>query len=572
MTTMDSDSESQDSDEGRRFRFEATRKDATASLRSRKRKLSPSRTNARHRLRSRERDYPDRRSSDKPRKDHVKESQKSSDVNSFSKDHDTKYLKDNNDATRSSSRYKDNRNSRNPSSHKKLNICRESSLKKSRKDSRLCENDKRRSHNHSTDRNYDGKPSEKHTKICQDRRKLQSRERSREQSHQVCSTKMSHAGRSNDDGNKNKSLGKMLRKDDKGKNVSDEDKNIEKGNIVSKANSKSRSSSPSSKQECKDLNLSDFDILSDTEENSSDNSGSKQGSKESIRVENILPYDCGSSTKKRLSKHQYERLLNRQVVTKGSKLQELEKVGVKNVNQLLGNSNNNRSAVPNFTLGASATILTDPDLPTSTICQKEISSYDYSDIQSMKIGSDHSNSSGPRNAECEESIRKKREEDKNSVLKETGMLPVAPRIIGPTLPSHLRQSIENTEKEMEDTFGPALPPHLALKNVVDKNSEEQDLFPICSVYDTNKSESTETILSASEGEDNDVVGPLPSDHPALEDDLVQQQLECRARRLKMELAMCVSLLERRLLIAFCKCVKLAYQNLSCVTHASNQNL
>lgn len=116
------------------------------------------------------------------------------------------------------------------------------------------------------------------------------------------------------------------------------------------------------------------------------------------------------------------------------------------------------------------------------------------------------------------------------------------KIIGPYLPECFKKQIEENisknnddddddeKEEEEDTFGPALPPHLASKNceaLVQELPVKMDI-----------SDSVKDVKNYEEDDEDDdgCIGPLPVNHPALQDDLVQQQLEYRARMIKRELA------------------------------------
>ena len=491
MTTMDSDSESQDSDEGRRFRFEATRKDSSSSLQSRKRRSEPSRSSIRRtRSRSRDRMSKNRRESDRSRQVPKKESRGSLDSKRISRERDTKHSsKDINDSSRSNSRH--SRESKNSSNHKEFN--RESPSRNSRKTSRVRSREREREVNKFRDRN---------------------RRHSRERSHQGSRPKVSESVRNREEISKTEPLRKLSRRENE-KIVKDAEK------IVGESDSNSRPSSPTERHECKDLNLSDFDIVSDTEENSSDNSSSRQRSVESVR------HSMDAGIKRRVSKQQYERLLKRQAVKKRRHLEELQKVKTANGDELPGTSNNNRSAVSDFLLGQNAVASTAIN---ARQCDGEVGRID--DVETEPIDSD-SDTYGPvlppKSEDCDEEISGMEEEKKEE---EKGT-----RIIGPTLPAHFRRTAgkEEGEEEGEDTFGPALPPHLTQQ----REDEEDTVVGPVLVEELKKQGNLEEILSESDGDD-DFMGPLPVDHPALENDPVQQQLERRARRLKAELAACVS--------------------------------
>ncbi|XP_001606446.1 GPALPP motifs-containing protein 1 [Nasonia vitripennis] len=159
---MDSDSESQDSDDGRRFRFETTRKDATSLP---KRKISPQRSRHTEQRRSRSRD----RSSRDDRSRHSKD------------DHSRRNRSPNDRDTNNRHSTKDR------SSKDSKNSSRDSSSRR-----QPHEKDSRSHRTKDSSRGYDSKESRdskdrdsKHKSKAREKHKKHSRDRSRERSSQI---------------------------------------------------------------------------------------------------------------------------------------------------------------------------------------------------------------------------------------------------------------------------------------------------------------------------------------------------------------------------------------------------
>lgn len=98
-------------------------------------------------------------------------------------------------------------------------------------------------------------------------------------------------------------------------------------------------------------------------------------------------------------------------------------------------------------------------------------------------------------------------------------------IENPTLSDHA------THEDSDSIFGPALPPHL-LKPKRNDDTIRKVIGPTLP-SDFQPLNSDEITRVESEDEEDDI-GPLPADHPALETNYVHKQLERRAQRIKNE--------------------------------------
>lgn len=149
--------------------------------------------------------------------------------------------------------------------------------------------------------------------------------------------------------------------------------------------------------------------------------------------------------------------------------------------------------------------------------------------------------------------------DNEKDLERTTDYKVASNEIGPTLPGNLKISslsedsknnkLEDKEKKNEedkqkgeedkddklaeeeeevDEFGPALPPHLHRRKIVGPVLPDN--------FDVSLDEKSTNLNLKSDSEEEedpaDVLGPLPADHPANQDNYIQLQLEYRARKVK----------------------------------------
>ncbi|XP_015111497.1 luc7-like protein 3 isoform X2 [Diachasma alloeum] len=254
MTTMDSDSESQDSDEGRRFRFEATRKDPMTPFQSYRRDISPLNNASRHcRTRSRDRTIHTRREN---RNIPISTKERTNERNNYEEPRSSKEKKN----LSSDSGRKKEAGSKNRDLKKTYKTSRDVQERNSscRDDQILQSRDEKRKR--SRDRNWEYKSSGKYRKYSREREQLSQRAKSFQ---------------------RQKPSGEKIGNHDKDKLNQLEHRNIE---------------DKPDRQDCKDLNLSDFDIVSDAEGNS-DNSDEiiESGN------ENIERRDCNAAENDKIS-------------------------------------------------------------------------------------------------------------------------------------------------------------------------------------------------------------------------------------------------------------------------------
>lgn len=439
MTTMDSDSESQDSDEGRRFRFEATRKDPITALQSRRKDISPYSNSLRRRARSREHARYTRRE-DKKTSDSTKER-----TNDRNNHEERRSSKDQKSGSSDSKRNKGVRN-KNRESEKTYEVSRDVQKRDSScRDARILKNrDEKRKRSH--DRSWENKSRDKYRKYPREKERLNQRHKS-SQRQNPCEEEI---------GNHNKAKRPELLK-----------KDIQEMHDP---------------QDCKDLNLSDFDIVSDTEENS----------------DNID--EAIEST-------------NDEIEGRDRNSKENDKVTFRNDDKSPGSYFSNPDDVSDFLLASTSAKSISTNNSNTPLCKHDKAGLKKLDLE----------------RESEKAV------DKYDEIDEKNYGPALPpsvktkscdslKIIGPCLPEYLKK-FGDTNDEEDNQFGPALPPHLQKKEDATTGSAFLD--------------ATETATVVDEDEEG-VVGPLPADHPALKDDLVQQQLEYRAQLIKRELAEIVS--------------------------------
>lgn len=507
---MDSDSESQDSDEGRRFRFEATRKDAhVTQSAARRRKPSPFQPNRRpSREKSRERTRHDRsRSHDKDRR----------------KDRD---------------RHSRDRHGRSGSGSKEpVRSSKNSKEDRSRKD----REDRHRDHNHkSLHKDYDRRDSRSRD-FKRDRR------RSRD-SYDRRSDKRDRSRR-------------YSRERDRHKKSRDNERVVEantgNGDKNSTHDDNDRISNLSN-QDCKDLNLSDFDIVSDTEGNSQSDS--------SLRGRNWSRDSRDRKSRLRTRSRSRSRGKSRESKSRSrsrSKLKAspIEIVGDEIVIDSIGNDNeeeeeeddddlekfNTDILLHASTSAPSLDSVNDNDnLKICTDLIDNLSDDDdnknYSNLNIDDIDEEnHGENSGEvdvSSANCygptlpPKSVgnpAKSVSETKNSEVK----------IIGPCLPDGFKKIAQDED----EAFGPSLPP--TLQRV---GEEKKRIGPSLPRHLMEHLEDEDDYLMEVDvegepdelDEEEEILGPLPADHPAIGSDRIQRQLEYRARLIKEELAEIVS--------------------------------
>lgn len=457
MTTIDSDSESQDSDDGRRFRFEATRKDDTLRLQSHNKRRSPLSKSSNYRSRSADRSRHNRRDSDKTKQERDrKEGANDRDKRKNSKERDpirsNKHEKSNNKESRHTNkgnlkdvkephesrtliegekRCNDNKNlnqreckdaAKNSSNSKDYRNSKDSRLKESKNIGIRASKDTTKIRETKDLRDHDVKSiRDRETKTTRDlevknpRDRDRGPKRTREVSHERSSS-LKHGHRSrekyrSDDRSNNRDRSKQL-EDDKTKEKVPERKirlkkqlerkilkrdNHSPSKILEQIGSDSESDlgaldpdvgpvlSLDTYEDCKEMNLSDFDIISDTEGTSSDSPDTKSSARKGaiIRGEILAPHYYGPKIKKRVSRRQYERLVRKQAALNTRRLEEIYKVNPRNDVAKLAPSNNNPSAVSDFLLGPEASMSAVGDRRRSRKSEEEFSQ-DWNEDQELQ--------------------------------------------------------------------------------------------------------------------------------------------------------------------------------------------
>ncbi|XP_051167886.1 uncharacterized protein DDB_G0283697 [Leptopilina boulardi] len=522
MTTMESDSESQDSDDGRRFRFEATRKDATTiiskyrdspySSRLEQQSRSPGPSSERNRrdnekFLNRGRDSRSRYDSRHSSRD--SDSKDRRDRHSFQK-----YLKDSKDAHDSKHlKQRDDKDYKNLSLQKDRDECdikKESKISRSNeKDLKIQQRESRNSRDGNRKRSRDRSRSDRSSS---DRHKLKYHEKHK-----------SHS----------KDKDRILGKNEKHQKISNEPK-YDNDNNLSKTKI-------STQNLCREFNISDFEIVSDLEEFSSDCSNDSNN-------------DNKTKLKKRHTKQQNLELIDNEIERKKFN-DDLQKVNSRNGNHSSSSSNNNPSAFSDYSLESSNKKIQDNEKMTNRLTSIEtVISRDFS--YNEKIIKSNEKNSGDNN----EDISDIDEENENRKI-----------VIGPIMPSSSQSTIQDNnllskkwekiskskkhqneelldQSSQKRTIGPTLPPHLLVKKLdSDDDDDDDDVYgPVLPSHLTKK-EKTQKVYGptlpselktddvSAESDDDDVIGPLPADHSAHKTSIVQQSLELRAQRIQYQL-------------------------------------
>lgn len=581
MTPMDSDSESQDSDEGRRFRFETTRKDPVAPVDTSSRSNPPEKKSKSHkssRCEDSSRHYRDRKERSKhdsarktDNKDlrhlikHVKyeswsNSRQEDGSKNSHKDRDVRDVSAAND--RGSRHSSGGGDARERSRESKRQSDRDWSVHRAQ-----------RSREHSYERNHDELrgSGDKHRSRCRERHKHRSQDRSRERSHQSTKIKSSSGDRSREDYGKPDSSRKLSVKENRSQNSRDCSSPKSVGRVRSHscesrstleyfAGEDVRKESSLDTPDCKELDLSLFDVLSETDENTSDGPDSRCRTLSLRHRETMREHDSSGDQSE-----------SHEPPQKQTRTEERERRKVKtrddddgdedNDESTSGSSHNNPSAVSDSPLVSSATNFAktrdaradltkeraeyreeDAERSTSRERHSRHSAAVSNDTRLFEYGSllvpelalctfvdeefkMSSSSKGLDNSHHHNS--RKRMIDDND--ERTTM-----RLIGPCLPpsdefrasdQRERGVAEHDVSSEEATFGPALPPHL-LQRKRDNESRDRIIGPV--LPDTVKKASCETV----ESDDEQAIGPLPVDHPALRNSRVHEQLEMRAHKIR----------------------------------------
>ncbi|XP_015438423.1 PREDICTED: protein starmaker [Dufourea novaeangliae] len=553
---MDSDSESQDSDDGRRFRFEATRKDNVrpepkhgkhsrsksdyksdydgVEYRDRKER-SKHDSSRRERRSSKEQDTDDRdlRHASKCSKHESKSSKRecNKDGKDYKSARDTS-IDSKTSALSSKHKVRDTKQhgNRDRSEHRKH---RSRDRSRSRNDDDRSQNDK-----------YRNKPHEKY--------KQRSRDRSRERSYQSHRQRSSDHGRSRTEFERHNSHKRASTKD--------ADQRLQELSPPRNAEQKrsdnellpTRDLSAES-QGYKELDLSEFDVLSETDENLSDSSDVKNRCSPSRYHK--------TKTKKRHSNDEHENTRKKQA-TETEQSDSSPKVNARKDDTSYGSSNNNPGAISDSAFGVASPILTESIVDDCTSNVEKRSEPDATD-KTIDLHSREETllSSGDttslRLSNCDSSKPRK----VSSSDEETTYGPVLPsqstpdvsdntksakstNFIGPCLPEYYArtesESIEDdatgrndendSDVDRDMIFGPALPPHLADQ----KHSNGTDVKMIGPTVPSAIKLSDNEPIEQEDSENEDTVGPLPVDHPALRSSYVHRQLEHRAEQIKSE--------------------------------------
>ncbi|KAL6255198.1 hypothetical protein P5V15_013536 [Pogonomyrmex californicus] len=565
MTAMDSDSESQDSDDGRRFRFEATRKDPIMPVDITDRIKSPKK----HRS-SRNENYRDR----KERSKH--------ESNSKTDDRDLRYSAKHSRHESRNSRQEDNKNL-----HKDYKEDRDASagsatndrgsrnsngsdVKERLRDSkRQFDKDRnvhraQRSQEHSYERNYHDErgSSDKYRSRYHERYKHRSRDRSRDRSYQSSRAKFSNDDhRSREDHGRYESSRKISAKENKSQNSREHSspKNTERERSHSETRSSENAKQDSPIEAQKGLDLSQFDVLSETDENMSDgrNSRSRTSSPHSHKIK--LKKHSEIRSESRATKRENDDGANER-----ERWAEF-KVKRRSHDPASSSNNNNPSAVSDSLLGSatSTTLLVtreiymDSERKKSEYREEERvltrDSVEYSSLEEKysrpnitldetrlseesteQIGSTYGPLLPPRfvsNTSDTDELDSKTSNinDENKLNDEVDKEQV--NFIGPCLPPRLneRRSVEQEDAaEADAVFGPALPPHLLQQQ--ENDSRDRIIGPVLPSIAKSRDED----FTASPKSDDCAIGPLPVDHPALKTSLVHEQLDLRAQRIRDE--------------------------------------
>ncbi|OAD47014.1 hypothetical protein WN48_05776 [Eufriesea mexicana] len=547
MTTMDSDSESQDSDDGRRFRFEATRKD-NVQLDTKLGKLS--RLKSEQELCYDDIKYKDR--TDKSKHNCNREEYRPSkelDIDNKDFKYPTKYSKHSLESR--NSRREDNKDhkiAKDVSTDSKNSSL---SLKHKTKDTKRHKNRDRNEHrrNRSQERcrrrnENDSSQNDKHRNKSHEKYRHHVCDRTRDKSYQSYKMRSEDHGKFRGESEKYSTHKKISAKENEGQRLQEypSPKDVEQGHSGNESLTKRDLSVEC--QEYKELNLSEFDILSETDENMSDSSD--------VKNKNLLSQERNKKSKKRNSSNEYDNSSKKHVI-EIKPVEGSPKVNARKNDMLYGSSNNNSGTISDSLLGTTSPIPMESRKNTIDFNSKE-ENLNFSEQTSL-----HLNNSSVKATDVAVFSSHMYAE------KTTTYGPALPpqlitnssnnmesskdvHFIGPCLPETSAQDIcERIEKDTSnditqdnitqdfvsnsDTiFGPALPPHL-LKQKCNNETNTKIIGPILPNIVTliNNNE-----VNQIESENEDDIGPLPANHPALESNYVYRQLEQRAQQIKNE--------------------------------------
>ena len=592
MTTMDSDSESQDSDDGRRFRFEATRKD-NVQPEPKLGKLSRSKSDYKSTYNDVE--YKDRKEKskhDSSRREH--RCSKERDVDNRDLKYSAKYSKHISES-RSSRREdsKDYRNARDVSVDSKsssLPSKRKTSDAKRHRTRDRSEHCKHRSQERSHSRNEDDRSqNDKHKNKLHEKYKHHSREKSRDRGYQSHKTRLSDHSRSRGESERHDSHKRTSAKEDAEQHVQEfsSPKNVEQSRSDTESLTKKDLLSVES-PECKDLDLSEFDVLSETDENLSDGSdinttcSFSRLHKTKTKKQNASN-ECDSSTKKQAIESEcsegspkvnagksdllYGSSINDSGTISDSAspvLTEITEDSRDNVGQRCDRGSTENTVDVNSREESMSSIgRTSLRL---SICDNEDDGDDGDgdgdgggdgDGDDDDVVADGDNSPGATDISTAENnstygpvLPPQLIPDSSNDIKPVKSAP----FIGPCLPGNearnatellegdaTNPSNENITSQGESgvdsdmLFGPVLPPHLLEKKCTNK-TETKIIGPGLSKSPDNDEIGAEEAKVAEEADsdDKDAIGPLPANHPALKSNYVYRQLEQRAQQIRNE--------------------------------------
>ncbi|XP_020289742.1 uncharacterized protein DDB_G0287625 [Pseudomyrmex gracilis] len=553
MTMMDSDSASQDSDEGRRFRFEATRKDAFAPKKETTNERETSR-NFRSKLsHESDRHYRDRRERSKH------ESDKRTNDKDF-RQSSSKYSRHSRQEYNKNS-YKDHLSSRDTSvgstqtDRDSRNSCGGDTRERSRNSKRHSDKDRsaysaRHSKERSYDRNYhDGRTSsDKHRNRDYERYKHRSRDRSQNRVHQSNKVKSSSDDYRDGHGKRDSFQKRTSSKENKLQNskehLSPSSKNVKE------AYNKNTKNDTVDSHECKDLDLSQFDVLSEIDENMSDSRDSESRTSSSPHLRKRERHESNDRAESCVIKKRTKEIGDG--ASERERPEESCKVKQRKYDQVSTSSNNpsaisdsSRAFAPSATLSITREFLADFEREKSEQAEKKMISHD--DVNERLNSSDETkllgrcigqtrSTYGPLLPPGLVSSDNKLETNTLSENKiNDNVNSNSTSFIGPCLPS-LSNNCQNKEREdavtsnmseSDAVFGPALPPHL-LQRQRDK-SRDKFIGPILSNVEKLQKES---LVASWESDDDSAIGPLPADHPALRNSQVHEQLDLRAETIR----------------------------------------
>ncbi|XP_032680887.1 uncharacterized protein DDB_G0287625 [Odontomachus brunneus] len=599
MTPMDSDSESQDSDEGRRFRFETTRKDPAAPVDTTSRIRSPKKKSKhkssrcddsnRHYRERKERSKYDsaRKTDDKDLRHLIKHTKHESWSSSRQEDGSKNSHKDHRDIRDASAA--SDRGSRHSSGGGDTRERSRDSKRQSDRDWSV--HRAQRSREHSYEKNHDELrgSGDKHRNRCRERHKHRSRDRSRERSYQSTKVKSSSGDRSREDHSKPDSSRKLAVKENRSQNSRDHSspKSVERARSHSSESrstlvhlADTRKESSLDAPDCKELDLSQFDVLSETDENTSDGPDSRCRTLSLRHREPTREHDFSEDqSESREPPEKRARTEQRH----GRKVKTMDDDSDKdNDGPVSGSSNNNPSAVsdPSLVSFATSSVKTrdarvDPVREKSGDREEEKTAlaYNSNDAERSVSRERHSRHASAvdrmseyypilmseiirSNTFVDEAFKTSRHLDSSRASRrkvtsihddggvDNGERTV--RLIGPCLPSSdetrsIVESRANDRRERgvaehdtpeEAAFGPALPPHLLQRMRDNESRRDKFIGPV--LPDTVKKASREALPVGSDDDDEHAIGPLPADHPALRNSRVYEQLDLRAHRIRHE--------------------------------------